>query len=183
MSFLVELRHWMLKDSITLEVGEECLVRDDGLVAALGYDGEIFQVFEQLLVIADGQHDCRAVAVLVREILQGLAHGLKVTLRSSRSRASASGAPTAQPIPAWGNAPGAGCEKNKGLKARAMMHASPNGSGFQPSFFFVPRILGRCPRLVWRRAFGLSRAVCKKSVSTAQRIKFMHGFGSYETAF
>ena len=89
MSFFVELRHWMLKGSIALEVGEESVVRDDGLVAALGYDGEIFQVFEQLLVIANGQHDCRAVAVLVREILQGLAHGQEATPRPPQSRARA----------------------------------------------------------------------------------------------
>jgi len=43
----------LLKGSIALEVGEEWLVRDDGLVAALGYDGEIFQVFEQFLRSAE----------------------------------------------------------------------------------------------------------------------------------
>ena len=67
----------MLKDSIVLELGDEGVVGDDGLVAALGHDG---QILKQLLVIADWQDDSGAVAVLVREILQGLAHDVE-TLR------------------------------------------------------------------------------------------------------
>ena len=42
-----------------------------------------------------------------------------------------------------------GYDNDKGLKARAMMLASVDGSGFQPSFIVQTRVLGRCPRLAW----------------------------------
>ena len=60
------------------EAGDESVVGDDGLVAALGHDGQLLQVLKQLLVIADWQDDSGAVAVLVRKILQGLAHGVRL---------------------------------------------------------------------------------------------------------
>jgi hypothetical protein len=68
----------MLKRSIALEFGEEVVVRDDGFVTAFGDDGEIVQILKELLVFADGQNDCGAVAVLVREVLQCLAHGWRL---------------------------------------------------------------------------------------------------------
>ena len=71
----------MLKGSIALEVSEEFGVRDNGFVAAFGDHGQIVQVLQQLLVVADREDDGGAVAVLVGEILQGLAHGAETTPR------------------------------------------------------------------------------------------------------
>jgi len=76
----VEVRHWILKGSIPLQLGEESVVRDHGFVAAFGDDGEIGQIFEEFFVVADGKHNSRTVAVFVREILQGLAHDTEATL-------------------------------------------------------------------------------------------------------
>ena len=50
------------------------LVRDSGLAAALGYDGQIFQIFEQFLVIGNRKNDGGAFAVVVRNIFNRLAH-------------------------------------------------------------------------------------------------------------
>ena len=71
----------MLKGSIALEVGDESVVRDYRFVAALGHNCEIVQVLKKLLVVADGQQDGGAVAVLVSELLESLAHGEETTLR------------------------------------------------------------------------------------------------------
>jgi len=53
-------------------------VRDDGFVAAFGDDGKTIQVLEEFLVFAGRENGCRAVAVLVREVLQGLARGWRL---------------------------------------------------------------------------------------------------------
>ena len=69
----------MLKSAIALEVGNEGIVGDNGFAAALGDDCEIVQIFEELLVVGDGKNDGGALAMLVSEILQGLAHTAKAT--------------------------------------------------------------------------------------------------------
>jgi hypothetical protein len=71
--------------------------------------------------------------------------------------------PKARNIPAWGSAPGSGKPGSKGLKARPIgpwdvgepvgVCAGLDGAGFQPSRL-CPLYLGRCPRLVWKRAVG-----------------------------
>ena len=73
-SFLVDFRHCRLKEAIALELGNELLVRDGGLAAALGYDGQIFQIFEQFLVIGNRKNDGSAFAVVVRDVLNRIAH-------------------------------------------------------------------------------------------------------------
>ena len=40
----MELRRWMLKAAIALEIGDKGLVRDHRFVTALGHHGEIVQV-------------------------------------------------------------------------------------------------------------------------------------------
>ena len=45
-SFFVEVRHCRLKEAIALELGNELLVRNGRLLPALGYHGQIFQVFQ-----------------------------------------------------------------------------------------------------------------------------------------
>lgn len=90
MSFLVELRQWILKRAIALELGEKGVVRDDRLFSALGDYREIVQIFEKLLIVAEGKDDSSSVTVLVREVLQGLAHGMggyALASRKSRTRA------------------------------------------------------------------------------------------------
>lgn len=86
MSFLVELRHWMLKRAIALEIGEKAVVRNDGLVSAFGDYREIIQILKELLVVAYWKDDSGSVTVLVGEVLQGLVHGVKATLWLLESR-------------------------------------------------------------------------------------------------
>ncbi len=66
-------------------------------------------------------------------------------------------APTAQPIPAWGNAPGHRSRKVQGLKARSIDALSgdigPHRSGFQPSKFYL-NIPGALPQADMGRADG-----------------------------
>jgi hypothetical protein len=70
----VDFRHCRLKEAIALELGNELLVRDGGLTAALGYDGQIFQIFEQFLVIGNRKNDGSAFAVVVGNVFNRLAH-------------------------------------------------------------------------------------------------------------
>src|SRR6266550_1901740 len=76
----------MIKGSIALEVGNEGVVGDDGFVASLGDDCEIVQILKKLLVVGNWKNDGSAVAVLVSEVLQGLAHGVEATLCLLRCR-------------------------------------------------------------------------------------------------
>ena len=61
-------------EPITLELGNELLVRDGGLAAALGYDGQIFQIFKHFLVIGNRKKDGSGFAVVVGNIFNRLAH-------------------------------------------------------------------------------------------------------------
>lgn len=76
----------MLKGSITLQFGNELIVWDQRLIATLGNDSKVVQVFEKLLVVANRKNDRSTVAMFVSEILQGLAHGRKVTALSPGCR-------------------------------------------------------------------------------------------------
>jgi hypothetical protein len=87
MSFLVEVRHWMLKRAIALEITEELVLRNDGLVAALGDDGKIVQILQELFVFADGKHDGGSLTVLISQVLQDLAHSGKLRSPPRKSRA------------------------------------------------------------------------------------------------
>ena len=78
MSFLVESRHRMLKGSVALQVGDEIIVREYSFVAAFGYRGKIVQIFEELFIVADWQHNRSTVAMLVGKILEHLTHGIEV---------------------------------------------------------------------------------------------------------
>ena len=89
MSFLVEPHHWILKDPITLQFGDELFVQNERFVAALGNDGEVDQVFHEFLAITDRKNNCREVAVCVGEVLQGLANGEKSTTIWSECRGRA----------------------------------------------------------------------------------------------
>ena len=79
----------MLKGPIALQFGNELVVRDEWLIATLGNDREVVQVFEKFLVVANRKHNRRAVAMFVSEILQGLAHARKVTALVPGSRVRA----------------------------------------------------------------------------------------------
>ena len=59
---------------------------DDEFVATLCDDNDLVQILKQLFVVADGKNDGGAVAVLVREILQGPAHRAEATLYLPRCR-------------------------------------------------------------------------------------------------
>ena len=89
--------------------------------------------------------------------------------------------PKARSIPAGGNAP---CDqRNKSPSANGAVHPFrvvrwwvvngawrwDDGAGFQPSFCPSMRYLGRCPRLVWRRAVGAPIQGQPASVSQGQR--------------
>lgn len=73
-SLVVDFRHCRLKEAIALELRNELLVRDGGLAAALGYDGQIFQILEQFLVIGNRKNDGSAFAMVVGNIFNRLAH-------------------------------------------------------------------------------------------------------------
>jgi hypothetical protein len=78
MSFLVEFRHWMLNGSITSQVREKLGVGENRLVPAFGYNSKILQIFYECFVTANGQNHSRSDAKLIGEILQGLAHAVKI---------------------------------------------------------------------------------------------------------
>src|SRR5438128_1703788 len=58
-SFLVELRHSISKEAIALQFAEKLRVRDGGFVAALGDDGQILQVLDQLFIVGNREHHRR----------------------------------------------------------------------------------------------------------------------------
>jgi hypothetical protein len=80
----------MLKRAIALEVREEGVVRNDGLVSSFGDDCEIIQILKELLVVADWKDDGGSATLLIGKILQCLSHGVEATscLSESRERAS-----------------------------------------------------------------------------------------------
>jgi len=59
----------MLNDAIPLEVGNELLMRDRWLVSPLGYDGQVLQIFQQLLILGNRKHNGRSLALIVGQIL------------------------------------------------------------------------------------------------------------------
>jgi hypothetical protein len=73
-SFLVDFRQCRLKEAIALELGNELLVRNGGLLPALCYDGQIFEVFQQLFVLSDWNNDSRTFAPIVGNVLNRIAH-------------------------------------------------------------------------------------------------------------
>jgi hypothetical protein len=73
-SFLVDFRQGRLKEAIALELGNELLVRNGGLLPALCYDGQIFEVFQQLFVLSDWNNDSRTFAAIVGNVLNRIAH-------------------------------------------------------------------------------------------------------------
>ena len=73
-SFFVEVRHCRLKEAIALELSDELLVWNGWLLPALGYDRQIFQVFQQFFVIGDWKDYCRAFAAIIRDVLNRIAH-------------------------------------------------------------------------------------------------------------
>ena len=58
-----------------LELGNELLVRDGGLLSTLGYNGQSFEVFQQFFVIGNWKNDRRAFAAIIRDVLR-VAHDL-----------------------------------------------------------------------------------------------------------
>ena len=62
------------KDSIAFQIGEELLVWNHWFVAALGDHGQVVQIFEEFFVVADWKNDGCALAVVIREVLEWLAH-------------------------------------------------------------------------------------------------------------
>jgi hypothetical protein len=77
-SFLVDFRQCRLKEAIALELGNELLVRNGGLLPALCYDGQIFEVFQQLFVLSDWNNDSRTFAAIVGNVLNRIAHERKI---------------------------------------------------------------------------------------------------------
>jgi len=73
-SFLVDFRHCRLKEAIALELGNELLVRNGRLVAPLGYHGQIFQVFQQFLVVGDWKNHGRTFAAVIGDVFNSIAH-------------------------------------------------------------------------------------------------------------
>ena len=77
----------MLKRAIALEVGVESVVRDNGLVSAFSDDCKIVQILVELFVVADWKNDGGALAVVICEVLEWLAHA--GTLRRSARMSNA----------------------------------------------------------------------------------------------
>jgi hypothetical protein len=73
-SFLVDFRHCRLKEPIALELGNKLLVRNGRLLAALSYDGQIFEVFQQFFVLGDWNNDGCTFAAIVGDVLNRIAH-------------------------------------------------------------------------------------------------------------
>ena len=73
-SFRVDFRHRRLKEAIALELGNELLMRNGWLLPALSYYRQIFQVFQQFLVVGDRKNDGCALATIIRDVLNRIAH-------------------------------------------------------------------------------------------------------------
>lgn len=53
-------------------------MRNGGLSPTLGYDSQIFQVFQQFFVVRDWKNDGCALAVIIRDVLNSIAHGQRL---------------------------------------------------------------------------------------------------------
>ena len=52
-------------------MGNELCVRNDWLGASFGDNGQVFQVFEKLLVIGNRKHHGSSLSVIVGQMLEG----------------------------------------------------------------------------------------------------------------
>ena len=76
----------MLKDAIALELFDELLMGNCGFIAALGDNGQVVQVLDQLLIVRNWQDDGGALAALVGKILKRLAHQLNFSFQARDCR-------------------------------------------------------------------------------------------------
>ena len=60
------------------KLGNELLVRNGRLLAALRYDCQIFEVFQQFFVVGDWNNDGCTFAVFVGDVLNRIAHERKI---------------------------------------------------------------------------------------------------------
>ena len=81
-SFLVDFRHCRLKEPIALELGNKLLVRNGRLLAALSYNGQIFEVFQQFFVLGDWNNDGCTFAAIVGDVLNRVAHERRLEERA-----------------------------------------------------------------------------------------------------
>ncbi len=70
----MDFRHCRLNEAIALELGNKLLVRNGRLVAPLGYHGQIFQVFQQFLVVGDWKNHGRTFAAVIGDVFNSIAH-------------------------------------------------------------------------------------------------------------
>ena len=61
------------------KLGNELLVRDVRLLPALSYDSQIFQILEQFLVLSHWKNHGCTLATIIRDVLNRIAHGAKVS--------------------------------------------------------------------------------------------------------
>jgi hypothetical protein len=66
-----DARQWRLKEAIALELGKELLVRDGRFAAALGYDSQVVEVFQQFLVVRDWEYNGGAFAAIIGDVFNG----------------------------------------------------------------------------------------------------------------
>src|SRR6266571_962672 len=71
----------MLKEAISPQLRLELVVRDGGLLSPLRNRRQVLEIFQQLFIICDREHDSRFLAGLISEILQGFAHAKKMVLQ------------------------------------------------------------------------------------------------------
>jgi hypothetical protein len=60
--------------AIALELGNELLMRNGWFLPALGYYGQIFQVFQQFLVVSHWKNHGCTFATIIRDVLNRIAH-------------------------------------------------------------------------------------------------------------
>src|SRR5258706_4882983 len=73
-SFFVEARQRISNDAIALEIGDELLMGNRRLVATLRNHCQVIQILQKLFVIRNREHYGRALAALVGQIPQSVAH-------------------------------------------------------------------------------------------------------------
>jgi len=62
---LVDARHWISKNAISLQFRDELRMRSGRLVPTFCYDSEIFKILQQLFIFGNREHHSGPFAVFV----------------------------------------------------------------------------------------------------------------------
>jgi hypothetical protein len=130
-SLFVDARHSSSKEAIALELGNKLLVRNGWLSAALSYDCQIFQIFQQFFIVGNRKHNGCAFAALISDVLYRIAHDSMITVADCGLKRRCRGQGGLNSLPATGAVLGNIDDAGGGKQTKPFLSHYANISGKQ----------------------------------------------------